>query len=90
MNGKFHEIIEFPCILWKLHDNKLEYVSKFREFVQPSKNKQLSPFCINLTGISQDQVDAGKLLNEVIFLFKKWLYSLIENDADVTIITFGD
>jgi inhibitor of KinA sporulation pathway (predicted exonuclease) len=48
-------------------------IGTFQSFVKPVRNQQLTPFCINLTGITQnnieqapDFVDATKLLREFV------------------------
>ncbi|XP_054843293.1 3'-5' exoribonuclease 1 isoform X2 [Eublepharis macularius] len=50
-----HEIIEFPIVL--LNTRNLEIEDTFQRYVKPEINPQLSDFCVNLTGISQDLVD---------------------------------
>jgi len=45
------EIIEFPCL--KMNARSLEVESTFHRFVRPVAHPQLTPFCIELTGITQ-------------------------------------
>eukprot|EP00026_Physarum_polycephalum_P015014 Phypoly_transcript_15593.p1 GENE.Phypoly_transcript_15593~~Phypoly_transcript_15593.p1 ORF type:complete len:252 (+),score=34.54 Phypoly_transcript_15593:86-841(+) len=59
-----NEVIEFPSVLWRVAQNPNEkpvfvYVSEIQNYVKPVVNKILTPFCTELTGITQDQVDAG-------------------------------
>ena len=49
------EIIEFPSVL--LSGRTFEVIDEFRSFVRPKFNPQLSPFCTELTGITQAMVD---------------------------------
>jgi hypothetical protein len=61
-----NEICEWPVCLMRWEDkstsgsgtaSKLEVVDEFRSFVKPTWAPILSPFCTNLTGITQ----AGRL-----------------------------
>lgn len=65
------EIIEFPCILYDIKKNKI--ISEFQQYVMPFENPRLTPFCTNLTGIQQHQVNNGVPLGTCLMLFKKWL-----------------
>ena len=68
---KAHEIIEFPAVF--LNSQTLEVEFEFHEYVRPTENPILSPFCVELTGISQATVDAGKALKTVIDEFQTFL-----------------
>ena len=46
-----NEIIEFPTILYDLKEDKV--LSTFHEYVRPVIHPTLTPFCIDLTGITQ-------------------------------------
>jgi len=67
------EIIEFPAVL--LNSSTLAVESEFQVFVKPTENPALTPFCTELTGITQRQVDAGIPLAEALRLFDAWLRS---------------
>ncbi|EKM55686.1 uncharacterized protein PHACADRAFT_256486 [Phanerochaete carnosa HHB-10118-sp] len=61
-----NEIIEWPvCLLrWKYKSengqaSRLEVVDEFRSFVRPMWRPQLSSFCTQLTGITQENVNAA-------------------------------
>ncbi|GAA5863805.1 hypothetical protein JCM1840_005772 [Sporobolomyces johnsonii] len=63
-----NEIIEWPVILlqWRRRDGPeedddwvLEKVDEYHSFVKPMWKPQLSPFCTELTGIEQADVDAA-------------------------------
>jgi len=68
-----HEIIEFPVVLVDLQNRSI--VSEFHSYVRPSVNTTLSKFCLDLTGISQDQVDRSPTLPEVLKMFDEWRIS---------------
>lgn len=75
-----NEIIEFPVCLMRWRDRSvdttathLEIVDEFRSFVKPSWQPVLSKFCTNLTGITQEQVNAAPSFPEVLYSFRKFL-----------------
>eukprot|EP00796_Vickermania_ingenoplastis_P000877 gene877-507_t len=66
-----HEILEFPVVV--LDTRTLEIVAQFHRYVRPNKNPQLTSFCTDLTGITQEMVDAAQPLDVVLAEFRKWL-----------------
>ncbi|KAI5211174.1 3'-5' exoribonuclease 1 isoform X1 [Manis pentadactyla] len=66
-----HEIIEFPVVLLNTHT--LEIEDTFQQYVRPEINTQLSDFCINLTGITQDQVDRADTFPLVLKKVIDWM-----------------
>lgn len=66
-----HEIIEFPVVV--LDTRTLQVVAEFHRYVQPTKNKELSEFCTDLTGITQEKVDAAKTIDVVLEEFQLFL-----------------
>uniref|UniRef100_A0ACB8ERT5 3'-5' exoribonuclease 1 n=1 Tax=Sphaerodactylus townsendi TaxID=933632 RepID=A0ACB8ERT5_9SAUR len=66
-----HEIIEFPIVL--LNTRTLETEDTFQRYVKPEINPQLSDFCINLTGISQDLVDKADEFPVVLQQAVDWM-----------------
>ncbi|KAJ3041279.1 tRNA 2'-phosphotransferase 1 [Rhizophlyctis rosea] len=58
-----NEIIEFPIVVLDTHS--LYVVAEFREHIRPTINPTLTHFCIDLTGITQDVVDAAETFPEV-------------------------
>lgn len=66
-----HEIIEFPVVLLNTHT--LEIEDTFQQYVKPEINTQLSDFCINLTGITQDQVDRAGTFPQVLKKVIDWM-----------------
>ncbi|MFT7812076.1 ERI1 exoribonuclease 2 [Arapaima gigas] len=68
------EIIEFPAVLLNTSNGKIE--SEFHTYVQPQEHSTLSDFCTELTGIKQEQVEAGVPLQICLPLFTRWLETL--------------
>ncbi|XP_069139676.1 3'-5' exoribonuclease 1-like [Argopecten irradians] len=66
-----HEIIEFPIILIDVHQNTV--VDEFHSFCKPVVNPQLSEFCTELTGITQEDVDAADTFTTVFQKAKDWM-----------------
>lgn len=76
-DGKRHqsqEIIEFPAVLLNTSTGKIE--SEFHAYVQPQEHPVLSEFCMELTGIKQDQVDEGVPLKICLSQFCKWIQKI--------------
>ncbi|MDP6636253.1 MAG: 3'-5' exonuclease [Phycisphaerae bacterium] len=88
------EIIEFPSVL--LSGDTFEILDEFRSFVQPRFNRLLTPFCTELTGITQDQVDQAPLFPEVLDDHIAWLRGRglgvrsRDEGSDFAYITCGD
>lgn len=51
------ETIEIGAVL--VDGTTMEFVKEFQCLVRPVRNPILTPFCMSLTGISQDMVDSG-------------------------------
>jgi len=64
------EVIEFGCVVAEL-DSKLLDAKSF--IVRPVLRPQLSPFCTQLTGISQQQVAVAPVYAEVVQVIGAWL-----------------
>ncbi|MDD1014596.1 exonuclease domain-containing protein [Pseudomonas rubra] len=64
------EIIEIGAVLVDRQDREL---SHFQRFVRPRRRPQLTPFCRELTHISQANVDTAHPLPEVWAQFERWL-----------------
>lgn len=81
------EIIEFPSVL--LDTSTMEVVDTFQRFVTPKKFP-VSPFCTELTGITQEQVDQhGRPFLEVLEEHQDWIRSHCQ-DTPVLLVTCGD
>ena len=59
-----HEVIEFPIVIIDVEQKAV--VAEFQTYVKPELDPQLTPFCTELTGITQEQVDAGVPLSEAL------------------------
>nr|CAD7438108.1 unnamed protein product [Timema bartmani] len=66
-----HEIIEFPAVL--VDTEKQKVLDHFQAYCRPVLNPTLSDFCVELTGITQDQVESASLFPEVLANFEAWL-----------------
>jgi len=84
------EIIEFPCVV--IDVQKAEIIDIFHEYISPVINPQLSQYCINLTGITQKQVDNGALFSEVVERFETFYrkYQELSEQNPILILTVGN
>ena len=64
------EIIEIGATLVNREGRELDH---FQRFVRPSRRPMLTPFCRELTHITQANIDAATPLSEVWPLFERWL-----------------
>ena len=70
--GPPSEIIEFPAVI--LDSNSCElWKTTFHSYVQPTEEPNLSEFCRELTGISQNQVENAAPLGATLRRFNNWL-----------------
>lgn len=94
-----NEVIEFPSVLWR-YDSQSETpmikLSEFQVFCKPKNTPTLTPFCIELTKITQDKVDAGVSFPDALKQHEMWLRSNVPDfdnmvhSNSVIIITCGD
>ncbi|KAI5623600.1 ERI1 exoribonuclease 2, partial [Silurus asotus] len=82
-NSYGQEIIEFPAVLMNTHTGLIE--SEFHSYVQPQEHPHLSSFCTELTGITQEQVEAGLPLQICLSRFTRWLHTL-HQERDVVFL----
>jgi len=68
-----HEIIEFPSVLVKISDGIITYISEFQLYCLPKINPILSNYCMQLTGITQEQVNNGVSFAEALQRHLQWL-----------------
>ena len=93
---KPQEIIELPVVL--VNVRQMRVVGEFHRYIKPHFNPQLTPFCTELTGISQELVaDEGISFEEAFAALHKWMQAhqlLDENGANIpnmwTWVTCGD
>jgi ERI1 exoribonuclease 3 len=86
------EVIEFPSVLYKVekHSCKHEFISEFSKYVRPTIHPLLSPFCTELTGITQEQVDSADPIEIVYQQHIDWLTAHVPADAEILFATCGD
>jgi inhibitor of KinA sporulation pathway (predicted exonuclease) len=66
------EIIEFGVVM--ADGTTFQVIDEFQSFVRPIRYPRLTPFCTQLTSISQDDVDQAPTFQNAVILFKQWLY----------------
>lgn len=65
------EIIEWPTVF--VNRRTLQVDFEFHQYVRPVYHPKLTPFCTELTGITQSIVDAGKPFAETVCEFTSFL-----------------
>ena len=58
------EIVEFPITVIDVKAKEIAFT--FHHYIKPVVHPKLYPFCTELTGITQDKVDAGIKLEEAL------------------------
>ncbi len=53
-----------------------EWQEHFQSFVRPTDHPRLSAYCVELTGIRQEQVDKARRFGAVIHAFQDWLETI--------------
>ncbi|KAG5490501.1 hypothetical protein JKF63_00621 [Porcisia hertigi] len=76
-----HEVIEIPGVLIDVRIGQVDRARSFHTYVKPWRNPTLTPFCTQLTGITQETVDAAPSITEAIKLFEKWYQETIPKGA---------
>ncbi|WP_188768246.1 3'-5' exonuclease [Emticicia aquatilis] len=71
-----NEIIEIGAVCI---NEKQDIIGEFNRFVRPSIHPILSDFCINLTSISQEQVNNSNTFPLVLAEFKEWINSFLDD-----------
>lgn len=77
------EIIELAAIRVNRYG---EWIDKFQRFVKPIDHPRLSAYCIELTTITQEQVNKAKTFDHAITAFQDWLEL---EDSNALIGTWG-
>lgn len=70
------EIIEIGAIAGRLDRASFPVVDDFQVYVKPEIHTQLTPFCRELTGIRQNQVDEADSLPQALANLGGWLGSV--------------
>ena len=78
------EIIEIGAVMQS--SRTFEIVSEFQTFVQPVRRPELTAFCINLTGITQDNVTGAPHFRSALEAMKQWMYPF----GDSLFCSWGD
>jgi inhibitor of KinA sporulation pathway (predicted exonuclease) len=65
------EIIEIGAVMQSSRTFEIE--SEFQTFVRPVRHLELTRFCTELTGITQEQVAGGSPFREAIEAMKQWM-----------------
>ncbi|XP_002736458.1 ERI1 exoribonuclease 3-like [Saccoglossus kowalevskii] len=84
------EIIEIPVL--KIHAKTFETEAIFHTYVQPTANPILTPFCTELTGITQDVVCGKPKIEEALKMLDKWMLDqgLLDGETAFVFVTCGD
>ena len=82
------EIIEFPCIKVSGVDFSARFEDSFHRYVKPVHHPNLSHFCTELTGITQDMVDDEAEFSAVLKDFDEWVSN--QGPGNFTFVTCGD
>lgn len=81
-NKQPHEIIEIGAVLL---DKNYDYIKEFTRFVKPFSNPTLTEYCIDLTSITQKDIDSAPPLSVAISRLKEWMGP----PEDITFCSWG-
>ena len=87
------EIIEFPSVLVDARARPPRVVSELQVYVRPQAIPRLTPFCTQLTGITQAVVDAGATFEDAMRRHLAWLRANGLDPArphNFAVVTCGD
>jgi 3'-5' exoribonuclease 1 len=76
------EIIEIGAVRLDAH---CRVIDEFQTFVQPVRHATLSDFCVELTSITQAEVEAAPLLAPAMEAFRHWI-----GDPESALVSWGD
>uniref|UniRef100_A0A6C0BNH4 Exonuclease domain-containing protein n=1 Tax=viral metagenome TaxID=1070528 RepID=A0A6C0BNH4_9ZZZZ len=82
------EITEFPGVIIDVAHQTIDRKNTFQQYCKIKK--RLDPFATELTGITQEQVDAGQPFPIVLEAFMKWLRTSIPSGHSYLVVTCGD
>ena len=83
------EIIEFPFIPVRVEDRKIMSDLTFHQYVKP-KHYDLTDFCTQLTGITQETVNKAKHIEDVLKDAEDFIKQTKIDPKDICFITCGD
>jgi len=81
------EIIEFPCLL--VDSKSFQILQTFHEYIKPVGIPKITPFCTELTGITQDMVDTRQTFPGVLEKFQQWYTGNDLTPVNSTFVTCG-
>lgn len=87
-NPSAQEIIELPVGLIDIERGQV--IDTFRTLVRPVVQPQLTPFCTELTSITQEQLAGQPTIGEAMGLFTDWLDSHNLGPENCLAVTCGD
>jgi inhibitor of KinA sporulation pathway (predicted exonuclease) len=82
------EIIEFPSVI--IDTRTFQVVSEIQLYIKPVAQPQLTKFCTELTGITQDKVNGGEPFLPSFEKYQGWLKKNELFDKKWTFLTCGD
>jgi inhibitor of KinA sporulation pathway (predicted exonuclease) len=82
------EVIELGVVL-TTPALKGEPLGTFERFVRPTRHPQLTPFCCELTGITQAQVERAEPLPEVLEELWRWVEEQVSASRDAWEVSFA-
>lgn len=81
------EIIEFAAVLVDAATGEILFA--FHTYVRPRYHPVLTPYCIELTGIQQEQVNASVSLGQALTNFEAWLVGHV-GAGNFAVVAWGD
>ncbi len=87
--GKLYpqEIIEVPIVIYDVKNQRIDPSKQFHAYCRPTI--PLTPFCTQLTGITQDQVDAAEPFPVVLKRLDEWIQRHRFNTSNLLLVTHG-
>lgn len=91
VKGYQNEIIEFPSILLKYDKTNKNYkiIDKFQLFCKPMINNILTNFCIELTSITQINIDNGVEFPVALNKHYDWIMDNVGEEKNIIFLTCG-
>jgi inhibitor of KinA sporulation pathway (predicted exonuclease) len=85
-NPEPQEVIEFPAVV--VDSDTATPGPEFHLYLKPVVHSRLTKFCMNLTGIRQDQVDEGVAFPQALSQFEHWRQT--QSLTESLLVTCGD
>jgi len=87
---KCQEVIEFPIVPVCLKTNKILQDKIFHEYVKPTEVPEITEFCTGLTGITQETVNKGSTIQEVLQKCDAYMLKNGFNNENTVFVTCGN